>query len=181
MAPMINEQDEIDTAARAAALDVTRSFLVHAPAGSGKTELLIQRYLALLASVEQPERIVAMTFTRKAAAEMRDRVVEALRSAGDATASDAHKRKTLTLARAALERDRALGWDLIDHPAQLRIYTIDALCAAINRQAPITTRFGASPRIEDPSAPLYRRAVQTALIEADAADPSWQTLLAHNS
>ena len=63
------EQERLphDHAARAEALDPSRSFLVQAPAGSGKTELLTDRILALLATVNRPEEIVAITFTRKAA------------------------------------------------------------------------------------------------------------------
>ena len=96
-----------DASARERALDVHRSFIVQAPAGSGKTGILTQRFLALLATVNEPEEIVAITFTRKAAAEMRDRIVAALEAAtrGDAGDSD-HERRTLALARAALARDQ---------------------------------------------------------------------------
>jgi len=169
-----------DAAARERALDVGKSFLVQAPAGSGKTELLIQRFLALLARVDRPERIVAMTFTRKAAGEMRERIIGALRNAQAGTpVGSPHAQRTRDLARAVLIQDRRQGWQLDAHPARLAVFTIDALAAGLARQAPLATRLGAAPRYEERAAPLYAQAAHAALADAAAEDPAWRSLLAH--
>ena len=167
-----------DRAAREAALDVTRSFIVQAPAGSGKTELLIQRFLALLARVERPEAIVAMTFTRKAAGEIRERIVKALREAAAGTGPEqAHRALTWRLARAVLERDAAFGWDLIAHPARLQVHTIDALCATWMRQAPMAAQLGAMPRLIERAEALHARAARAELDAAAEDSAAWQRLL----
>lgn len=172
-----------DLAQRREALDPQRSFIVQAPAGSGKTELLIQRYLLLLARVKHAEEIIAVTFTKKAAGEMRERVLQALSDAqaGKAPASD-HEKLTLELAAAALQRDRESGWQLIDNPAQLRILTIDALCAGLTRQMPVLSRFGAQPESIEDAEPLYRQAAQAGLAQindAAAVAADVETLLVH--
>jgi ATP-dependent exoDNAse (exonuclease V) beta subunit len=121
-----------------------------------------------------------MTFTRKAAAEMRNRIIDALVDAEiEMPDADSLTLATRALARQVRERDRALGWNLVAHPAQLRIYTIDAFCASLARQAPVTTRFGAPPRIDDETLRLYEEAVRAALIAADPADTHWRTVLDH--
>jgi len=173
-------RDAADSAARERALDVGGSFLVQAPAGSGKTELLIQRFLALLASVDRPERIVAMTFTRKAAGEMRERIVAALRDArAGAAVASAHAQRTRDLAIAALAQDERHGWQLDAHPARLAVYTIDALTAGLARQAPLATQLGAAPRYQERAAPLYAQAAHATLAGAADDDGAWRRLLAH--
>ncbi|MCX7626992.1 MAG: UvrD-helicase domain-containing protein [Methylophilaceae bacterium] len=154
------EQDE---ASRVRALELA-SFIVEAPAGAGKTELLTQRYLKLLDVVEAPEEIVAITFTNKAAAEMRGRVLQSLREAADAIPVDApHKAVTRQLARAALARSSALGWNLLTQPARLRITTIDALCSLLARQMPLLSRFGSQPGVCADATLHYREAARRTL------------------
>ena len=161
-----------DAPARQRALDPGDSFIVQAPAGSGKTELLTQRFLRLLECVEHPESVVAITFTRKAAGEMRARIVEALRGATGPAPEKEHERLTWELARAALARDRRRGWQLLDNPSRLRIQTIDSLCAALVRQMPWVSRFGAVPQVQEDADPLYREAARNTLALLETSDPS---------
>lgn len=142
-----------DRKAREDAVNVRRSFIVQAPAGSGKTELLIQRYLTLLSTVDAPEEILAITFTRKAAAEMRLRVVEALdRARRGEPAGQPHQEITLQAARRALEHGRRLGWRLPLSVQRMRIQTMDSLNASIARMQPLTQSVtGTSPSIAEGS------------------------------
>jgi ATP-dependent helicase/nuclease subunit A len=148
-----------DWQAREAALDPRRSLIVQAPAGSGKTELLTQRILTLLGSAERPEAVLAITFTRKAAHEMRQRLLDTLVAAQhDTPLGDPHQQVSRRLALQVLEQDRRHAWQLLQNPSRLQVLTIDSLCASLVRRMPWLSRFGATPEIRDDATPLYRQA-----------------------
>jgi len=159
-----------DQAQRDKALDPARSILVRAPAGSGKTTLLAERFLRLLAEVDEPGQVVAITFTNAAAAEMRNRILDELR-----------KDDPSPLARRALEHSQRLGWNLLDLPAQLRISTIDSFCRDLALQQPIISGLGGSLEIAEQPTELYRRAARRTLEEIGNAGspvgPAAETLL----
>lgn len=114
-----------DQAARSAILDTQNSFIVQAPAGSGKTGLLVQRMLALLAQSQDPESILAITFTRKAAEEMRQRIGDAL-NLKHTDHMPAFQLKTYQLAYKVSQQHPQLDLE------QLQIMTFDALCQKIS-------------------------------------------------
>lgn len=150
-----------DIASRERALDPLMSCCVSAPAGSGKTSLLVQRFLVLLQRVKSPESIVAVTFTRKAAAEMRARLVEILnRAASGYVAESPYESAQITLARSVLERDRELAWNLLGNTSRLQIQTIDSYCGELTRQMPIRSGSGGPVAPSDDSSHLYQLATE---------------------
>lgn len=153
-----------DAQARIEALDPTRSFIVQAPAGSGKTSLLTQRFLTLLGGVSAPEEILAITFTKKAAGEMRERIISALAMARSTPRpDDAHLAHTWDLAQGALERNDKMAWHLQENPARLRVLTIDSLCAKLAAGLPILSQFGASPSPTEDASQAYNEAARRTL------------------
>lgn len=154
-------QNELpDQQARNLALDPTQSFIVQAPAGSGKTTLLTNRFLTLLSLVKNPEEILAITFTRKAASEMRNRIIEAIETCSQ---HEDPQIETNDLARKVLEQDKKHNWNLLENPNRLRIQTIDAFCTALTKQTPILSGFGVSPKITENPDTLYEQATSNLL------------------
>ena len=154
-----------DAANRIRALEL-ESFIVEAPAGAGKTELLTQRYLKLLATVDEPEEIIALTFTNKAATEMRNRILLSLTHAEQQTPEiKAHKLVTRGLAEKALHQSNMKQWQILSQPSRLRILTIDALCSSFTRQMPLLSRFGGQPVVSDDTDTHYNDAARRAIAE----------------
>jgi ATP-dependent helicase/nuclease subunit A len=164
-AGIASEDIAADTLARERASDPRRSVLLQAPAGSGKTTVLTERLLRLLSEVDQPEEILAITFTRKAAAEMRARVLKALR--GETEASSAQGARMRKFADAALARATLRGWDLAQDPGRLRIQTIDSFNFRLATQLTVTAKAGGSLLITERPGELYNRAARQTLAAAD--------------
>ncbi|MDY6984521.1 MAG: UvrD-helicase domain-containing protein, partial [Pseudomonadota bacterium] len=186
----MNSYVPADHSQRQQALDIANSYCVQAPAGSGKTELLTQRLLCLLAHVQQPEEILAFTFTRKAAAEMRNRLLTSLHEAARFTRDPnadwntlaEHKRLTLQLAAAVLEQDRCQNWQLLQNPQRLRLTTIDSFTSWLSAQLPLGASLGARAVITTDMEPVFADAIRATLAMLDTPGPvsdALQQLLPH--
>jgi ATP-dependent helicase/nuclease subunit A len=124
-----------------AAADPEASVWVSASAGTGKTKVLTDRVLALLVTGTDPHRILCLTFTRAAAAEMANRVNRAL---GDwATMTDAALETALAMLlgrapdAAMLRRARTLFARVLDTPGGMKIQTIHAFCESLLGRFPL--------------------------------------------
>ena len=102
-----------DAAARAHAVDPAQNVVLEASAGTGKTHVLVERYLNLLRRGVDPANILAITFTRKAAAEMRGRIITELRASADPS---------------RVMRERS---------GDIAISTIDAFCLSLLHEFPL--------------------------------------------
>ena len=121
-----------DAADRAYATAPAHNVVLEASAGTGKTTVLVQRYLNLLGAGVDPSHILAMTFTRKAAAEMRQRIVSELRKGA-----------------ARSEEGRARWLRVRDRVGEIAISTIDAFCLSLLREFPLEADLDPSFQVAD--------------------------------
>ncbi|MBV1914893.1 MAG: UvrD-helicase domain-containing protein [Pseudomonadales bacterium] len=170
-----------DQQARNQAQDIQRSFIVQAPAGSGKTELLTMRMLRLLAAVEQPEEILCITFTNKAAAEMKERILSSISPAfTDQVHPEAHKNEKAQLGKQVYQRSQEKGWNLLLNPGRLAVRTIDSFNHFLIRQMPVLSGMGSTVSISEEPQELYQQAVRNLLELADSdTQQSLKHLLQH--
>ena len=109
-----------DATARSFAVDPRNNVVLEASAGTGKTSVLVSRYVNLLKAGVDPSNILAITFTRKAAAEMRERIIRELKDSA---------------ARSLFDRGR---WEEVrDRLGDIAISTIDAFCLSLLREFPL--------------------------------------------
>ncbi|HEX5474531.1 MAG TPA: UvrD-helicase domain-containing protein [Vicinamibacterales bacterium] len=111
---------DADERARRFAVDPEQNVVLEASAGTGKTSVLVARYVNLMRRGVDPANVLAITFTRKAAAEMRERILRELRRAADGSVFDQRR------------------WaELRDRLADIQVSTIDAFCLSLLREFPL--------------------------------------------
>ncbi len=107
-----------DAEARERAVDPAHNVVLEASAGTGMRHVLVDRYLNLLRRGVDPSNILAITFPRKAAAEMRGRILDELRKSAAGANAD------------------VLG-DARERSGDIAISTIDAFCLSLLREFPL--------------------------------------------
>ena len=109
-----------DAADRADAVDPRLNIVLEASAGTGKTRVLVDRYVNLVRAGVEPKHILAITFTRKAAAEMRERILATLNRVAEEGGIDQRRWRALR-----------------EHLSEIAISTIDAFCLSLLREFPL--------------------------------------------
>jgi len=114
------QPDLPDAVARGNAVDPSQNVVLEASAGTGKTRVLVERYVNLVRAGVEPDHILAITFTRKAAAEMRQRIIDRLKEASRLS-----------------ELDAARWRDVKERLGDIAVSTIDAFCLSLLREFPL--------------------------------------------
>ncbi|HYQ72210.1 MAG TPA: UvrD-helicase domain-containing protein, partial [Gammaproteobacteria bacterium] len=155
------------------AADPARNATVHASAGTGKTWLLVTRIVRLLLAGAAAESILAVTFTRKAAAEMQQRVTERLRELA-CTAPDALDDRLEQLGITPDDEVRARAGRLFEtllfSPDSLRATTFHAFCQELLQRFPLEA--GVDPGfVISEATGLLEQSAWDALVAQTATDP----------
>ncbi len=137
-------------------LDTNKSVMISSPAGSGKTEKLARRYIALLQKGVDAEKILAVTFTEKAAAEMKQRILKILR-----------------------DEDRELFKKLLDKMPLMRVSTIHSFCGTLLRRFSCETATDPNYNIEDAidSSMTWEETIYETLMDAGKGDKGHEFLI----
>ncbi|HEY0505454.1 MAG TPA: UvrD-helicase domain-containing protein, partial [Lysobacter sp.] len=170
-----------------AACDPARSVVVEACAGSGKTWLLVARLVRLLLAGAAPHEILAITFTRKAAEEMRDRLLEVLAqlsrdSDDDVIAALVQRGLSAEAAREALPRARRLHAQVLAAPGRMAIDTFHGWFGTLLRGAPLASGIVPGAALREDALRMKREAwapVWRALATPPYAElrTAWETLV----
>ena len=165
-------------AAQIRAADPDASVFVSANAGSGKTHVLTQRVINLLLQGVDPAKILCITYTKAAAANMANRVFETLAqwtALDDAAFDQAHRRNASASRRARQQRARArrLFATALETPGGLKVQTIHAFCTRLLHQFPFEADVAARFEVLDESATtqLLERLTLDVMLEAVAPMP----------
>ena len=157
-----------DHVARKRSVTPFQSFFIEADAGSGKTEQLTRAILVRLSVASAPEKILPITFTKKAAAEMGARVFKYLKMGlSDTPPEEPHLLETWELAKKALANSDKNGWDLLNNPGRLQIMTIDSFCLQLINAHPVANKYGGTITPVEDCSLLYERAASNFLSTTD--------------
>ncbi|CCG18661.1 putative nuclease/helicase [Taylorella equigenitalis 14/56] len=163
----MNKKIAADQKQRDLALDSSKSYIVQAPAGSGKTEILSTRILSLLCVVEKPEQILAITFTKKAASEMLDRVYEKLLNHSNPEPESEFEKLSWELANKVIQRDKEKNWKILENLDRFRIRTIDSFTKNLISNTPLISGVGAGVEFTENAESLFHEAVDLMIEEYD--------------
>jgi len=158
------------------ALNVNNSYIIEAPAGSGKTELLIQRFLTLLSKISSPpESVLVFTFTRKSAKEIKKRIFDSLYFShiNLDEPKEKHKRKTWCLAKIVLEKSNQKKWNILSCLSRLNITTIDSFCLKLISKFSLRNYINTDTKISENPDFLYKKAINLLLDDLENPKCKW--------